>query len=798
MGYFDDFLDMGDTQPIKVDDLPDAFESLAELSGLPPDIAGNAITSALKGQKKQNTSTTPLTSALANLDPNDPSTARALSNMDLPFDLINQLPGLPTTMDFAQKYGFDIPSNISNLDPVRERTRELELLALLDPNQFNPTLPPVNPPMYDPIVPPPLVPLDPLTAPQYAGSYQAPALTLEEQIQQDLAAISDGSAPAPAGAGGILSDVVGGFYDWLTGDNQIVTTKTGQTQSVDRDLVFKPDVTGDYQEGGIFGDYVTPEEFAKDPEAEEKARSAYLASRFAQGQSQAFSTAAPNVNIPFGGNQRMGGYNLIGLLDQRPQSIISSQVPPISTRGGIDEGADRFAGIDTPTGLQGRDRTIGTTGRTADSRGRLDEGVEPVEPKPVDVDSDDAEAIIAQPELLTVESRVNNKNKTGTEGRTEAFDRDGNLIPEGQSKIGQSLYTFHNGSWKYRGESGNITETDEQFFARLDDQTEDVPSAQPSAPGAPSQFPIAPSFQPTINQFGQPVVQATGQPMQQVMRAPTTYGEVLGGTPMQPMTTTGGFYDDLYQQSLSPVDAFKAYQLSQFPGASLGSRLAAQDALGTGFDPAFGRFLLGSASGRIAPTFETVDGSDGFGRYLRDRQRADLSQVRQEFANLGAALRGYTPGGTLDPRFASYYETFGDPSDPSTLRNSVLRAAQAALGTRERTGALGNIYDVMQQQYGTGAGSRFADFVGGAFSQQPMMQSFAQNMSSTVPVRSASYSLAPPTLPGLPAYDPYNPINRLGATTAASARVAPLVTPNYQPMSGFGTPLTNQQYADIY
>ena len=227
------------------------------------------------------------------------------------------------------------------------------------------------------------------------------------------------------------------------------------------------------------------------------------------------------------------------------------------------------------------------------------------------------------------------------------------------------------------------------------------------------------------------------------------------------MTTTGGFYDDLYQQSLKPVDAFKAYQLSQFPGASLGSRLAAQDALGTGFDPAFGRFLLGSASGRIAPTFETVDGSGGFGRYLRDRQRADLSQVRQEFANLGAALRAYTPGGALDPRFSSYYETFGDPSDPSILRNSVLRAAQAALGTRRRTGALGNIYDVMQQQYGAGAGSRFADFISGAFNQQPMVQPMQSFASPTSNFLAQSQS------------NPYYGVS----ATSAMARQQPIVTP---------------------
>ena len=226
-----------------------------------------------------------------------------------------------------------------------------------------------------------------------------------------MANTSPGGAPAPAGAGGILAGLVGGFLDYLTPDNKTVVTKTGEYDSVDKDLIFKPDVTGDYQQNGILGDYVTPEELAK--KAEEEAFKARAAVKFAQAQPQGFSTAASNVNIPFGGQQGMGGYNLIGLLDQRPQSIISSQVPPISTRGGIDEGADRFACVDTPTGLQGRDRTIGTTGRPADTRSGIDEGV-----KPIDVDSDDAEAIIADPitpQGTSIESKVNAKNKTGTQ-----------------------------------------------------------------------------------------------------------------------------------------------------------------------------------------------------------------------------------------------------------------------------------------------------------------------------------------------------------------------------------------------
>ena len=69
MGYFDDFVDMCDTQPVKVDYLPEVYAQISALAGLPPDIAGNAITSALTGEKEQNTATTPLTSTIAHLPP---------------------------------------------------------------------------------------------------------------------------------------------------------------------------------------------------------------------------------------------------------------------------------------------------------------------------------------------------------------------------------------------------------------------------------------------------------------------------------------------------------------------------------------------------------------------------------------------------------------------------------------------------------------------------------------------------------------------------------------------------------
>jgi len=756
--YFDDFLDMGDTQPIKVDDLPDAFASLPTLGNLPPDVASNAITSALKGQKEQNLATTPLTSILASTVPGVTDIGEEISKLDpsrqleifnaANADLINA--ELRRTNRFTRG---DVTEPTFDLDPVRERTREIaEERALQNAfDQFTGTFQPIDPTTGQPVgerVPNPVPTPD---APQYTfgmGSMAPP----------------EPSPFAYYGIPTVAKALFPAFFD---------------SEEPETRLEFVPNLTGrlnpdDRLVNGVLGQFLpvptgaglAPIGTPPPPGAMEDAAARGSAPRI--NIEDAFDRARFDASTT--GNQ----FGITGLDTRRVPTISElaamqpSQVAPLQTQAGITglDTTPRVTPITDDDGAEGIVQTGGYSAEDALKQLSQDERYKDLFNEDGTVNEEATEeraraAIDSVTQGQSTTSKVNMKkninfSETPTEGRIESFDRNGNLV-EG----GNSLYIYRNGEWIYRGERGNLAESDADFFARLDDQTEAPPSAQPSAPGATSQFPIAPSFQPTINQFGQPVVQATGQPMQEVMRAPTTYGEVLGGTPMQPMTTTGGFYDDLYQQSLSPVEAFKAYQLSQFPGASLGSRLAAQDALGSGFDPAFGRFLLGSASGRIAPTFETVDGSSGFGKYLRDRQRADLSQVRQEFANLGAALRGYTPGGALDPRFASYYETFGDPSDPSGLKDSVLRAAQAALGTRQRTGALGNIYDVMQQQYGAGAGSRFADFVSGAFAQRPMvqpMQSFAPTTSNFL-AQSQS--------------NPYYGVS----STSAMARQQPVVTP---------------------
>ncbi|HAI41697.1 MAG TPA: hypothetical protein DCM40_28075, partial [Maribacter sp.] len=133
--YFDDFLDMGDTQPIKVDDLPDAFESLAELSGLPSGVVANALTSAVKGQNATPPLPEPIvdpaiamTSALANLQP---GTRLADLTGDEGFAIRSLLARDTPNFDVFTRVGENIDPTTNqlppfDLDPVRERTPFLD------------------------------------------------------------------------------------------------------------------------------------------------------------------------------------------------------------------------------------------------------------------------------------------------------------------------------------------------------------------------------------------------------------------------------------------------------------------------------------------------------------------------------------------------------------------------------------------------------------------------------------------------------------------------------------------------
>jgi len=204
------------------------------------------------------------------------------------------------------------------------------------------------------------------------------------------------------------------------------------------------------------------------------------------------------------------------------------------------------------------------------------------------------------------------------------------------------------------------------------------------------------------------------------------------------VTPSAGF-GSLYETSLDPFDVFRQYRMSQYPGASVGGMLSAQRNIGAGYDPAMGRYLLGRASGRIGTPDPFATEGQRFGSYLGGGQRSPLDQIRENYRTLAGTLSGYGGGdfGAVNPLYAA---TFGDVSDPQGLRQNVLRATSAALGAGDpRTNALGNIYDIMQQQYGAGGAGRFADWAATAWQPQEQPVVSPVNNGSQAGFGSASF-----------------------------------------------------------
>ena len=217
----------------------------------------------------------------------------------------------------------------------------------------------------------------------------------------------------------------------------------------------------------------------------------------------------------------------------------------------------------------------------------------------------------------------------------------------------------------------------------------------------------------------------------------TTPASVTAGLPAATAVNMAGGQDpwgSMYQASLSPRELWEQYRMQQFGDAPLGAQLAAQRNLGYGYEPAMGRFMLGQAAGRITPTAGAFTPGEQFGQYIRGGQQADIDEIRRNYQTLGSYL-GSLGGGAPAAGTARYAQVFGAPGSEQDLRGNVLAATRAALGTNAFTGggALGNIYDVMQRQYGAGGAGRFADWVGTAFQpqqQQPLFQQPANGRQS--------------------------------------------------------------------
>ena len=209
---------------------------------------------------------------------------------------------------------------------------------------------------------------------------------------------------------------------------------------------------------------------------------------------------------------------------------------------------------------------------------------------------------------------------------------------------------------------------------------------------------------------------------------------------------------------ISPTTAFQRYRMSMFPGASLGAlgSAAGQRSLYAGYNPAWGRFRLGQASGALGDTFDAYNPGPAFGQYLGSGQRRGLGDVRASYGQLSDYLRalGGTDYSMIDPTFSLVYG-----EEPK--REDILSATEAAMGTRGLGSAgfhnLGNIYDLMQTQYGPQQGaSQFANWIQTSFNNRPPT-------ASPIP--------APVATPVV------NPYSNPAISPAISPAVTPAVTP---------------------
>ena len=170
----------------------------------------------------------------------------------------------------------------------------------------------------------------------------------------------------------------------------------------------------------------------------------------------------------------------------------------------------------------------------------------------------------------------------------------------------------------------------------------------------------------------------------------------------------------LWQQSLSPFEQWQQWRMAPYGGATLGGMARGMQSLGAGYQPAYGRFLLGSGQGGYEG--DPMDTGAAFRQYLEGDRRG-LGDVRSSYGSLAKHLGGY--GGTDWSSLSPAWSTLFDPGSEN-YRSNILSASQAALGMSPGFGqqgrsSLGNIYDVMQTQYGPEGAGKFSEWVSSAY-----------------------------------------------------------------------------------
>ena len=134
--------------------------------------------------------------------------------------------------------------------------------------------------------------------------------------------------------------------------------------------------------------------------------------------------------------------------------------------------------------------------------------------------------------------------------------------------------------------------------------------------------------------------------------------------------------------------------------------------MSAGYQPSFGGHLLSSMEDI---TYNPSESGAEFRKYLQ--APSSLQDIRSSYGDLSKHLAGY--GGVdfsgINPRYTGLFAP-----DAQNYRSNLLSASQAALGmspgfSQDLRRGLGNIYDIMETQYGPSAGGQFSDWVGSAF-----------------------------------------------------------------------------------
>ena len=220
----------------------------------------------------------------------------------------------------------------------------------------------------------------------------------------------------------------------------------------------------------------------------------------------------------------------------------------------------------------------------------------------------------------------------------------------------------------------------------------------------------------------------------------------IGGMNL-PGSGVGASGIDLWGRSISPFEAYQQYRLGQIPGATPGGLLSIDPTgkiAGTGYQPAFGRYLLGSTL-LPAEQLEAQTQGEAFRNYLEGGRRS-LQDVRGLYSGLGGYLNTLA-GGQIPT--GSGYGLIYDPASEG-FKSDIINSSLAAVGVPPGMGArmqssMSRMYDLMQTLYGPQGASNFVNWVGESFGAQPGAMAgfgarqFAPSSQVTSPV-----SIAPP------------------------------------------------------